>query len=113
MMTPIAPPAFLPCLYVQLYAHNEAAMFDWDAGNQPKIERRYPREEVESVFTDTGRIQRLAYTKDGEERFGTVGRSDAGRLLCVIYTYRGGLIRPTSARPARREERELYEEAHR
>ena len=86
-------------------------MFDWDAGNQPKIEQRYPIDEVESVFVDPGRLERQAYTKDAEIRVGTIGRSNAGRLICVIYTERGGRIRPISARPARTEERTRYWEA--
>ena len=87
-------------------------MFDWDAGNQPKIEQRYPIDEVESVFVDPGRVERPAYTKDDEVRFGTIGRSTTGRLLCVIYTERGGCIRPISARPARTDKRALYWEAN-
>ncbi len=37
-------------------------MFKWDEGNQPKIEQRYPTDEVESVFADPGRIERARRT---------------------------------------------------
>ena len=88
-------------------------MFDWDAGNQPKIEQRFPRADVESVFDDPGRIERPAYARGEEVRYGVVGRTTAGDLICVIYTERERRIRPISARPARRDERELYREANR
>lgn len=87
-------------------------MFDWDGGNQPKIERRYSREEVESVFADPGRIDSRAYDKDGERRRALVGRTNQGRIVFVAYTERGDLIRILSARPARRYEREQYREAN-
>ncbi len=50
--------------------------------------------------------------KDDEERFGTIGRSNTGRLICVIYTERGNRIRPISARPARTDECAFYREAN-
>ena len=44
-----------------------------------------------------------------EERFVTLGMDAVGRLLVVVYTWRGDLIRITSARKATRTERRYYE----
>lgn len=94
-----------------MYARDEV-MFEWDAGNGPTIEQRYPRDEVESVFADPGRIDSRAYDKDGERRSALVGRTSQGRIIFVAYTARGDRIRIISARPARVYEREQYREAN-
>jgi uncharacterized DUF497 family protein len=38
-----------------------------------------------------------------------LGESDAGRPLALIFTRRGGKLRPISCRPMRTGERRLYE----
>ena len=45
----------------------------------------------------------------GEQRFVTLGVGATGRLLVVVYTWRGENIRIISARPAEPLEREEYE----
>ena len=45
-----------------------------------------------------------------EERFVLIGRSDRDRLLVVVHTERGDLVRIISARPPSRRERNNYEE---
>jgi uncharacterized DUF497 family protein len=45
-----------------------------------------------------------------EERFITIGMSEAGRVLLVAHTDRSGAIRIISARKATRHERNYYEE---
>jgi uncharacterized protein len=44
-----------------------------------------------------------------EDRFATVGFDALGRLLVVIYTWRGDRVRLISARRATRRERRQYE----
>ncbi len=44
-----------------------------------------------------------------EERLGIVGPTSEGRVLHVVFTLRDGKVRPISARPAHKKERELYE----
>jgi uncharacterized DUF497 family protein len=44
----------------------------------------------------------------GEQRFITLGMGALGRLLVVVYTWRGEKIRIISARPAESHEREEY-----
>ena len=62
-----------------------------------------------SVFLDdlavTVRDQRF-----DEERFITIGVDAFGRVLVVVYTWRGNEIRLISARKATRQERTQYEE---
>lgn len=45
-----------------------------------------------------------------EERFITIGIDALGRVLVVVYTWRGNEIRLISARKATRSERKQYEE---
>ena len=45
----------------------------------------------------------------GEQRFVTLGAGATGRLLVVVYTWRGENIRIISVRPAEPQEREEYE----
>ncbi|NDJ19750.1 BrnT family toxin [Myxacorys almedinensis] len=45
-----------------------------------------------------------------EERFITIGMDALGRILVVVYTWRGDEIRLISARTATRSERKQYEE---
>jgi hypothetical protein len=45
-----------------------------------------------------------------EDRFVTLGVEPAGRLLVVVYTWRGERIRLISARQATARERRQYEE---
>lgn len=44
-----------------------------------------------------------------EQRFVSIGIGAMGRLLVVVYTWRGENIRVISARPAEAQEREQYE----
>jgi uncharacterized protein len=62
------------------------------------------------VLEDPYAITITDYESDpGEERFVTVGADASGRLLVVVYAYRGQDIRLISARPARAHERKDYE----
>ena len=46
----------------------------------------------------------------GERRFVTLGLGESGRLVVVVYTYRGEVIRIISVRKATTAERAAYEE---
>jgi uncharacterized DUF497 family protein len=46
-----------------------------------------------------------------EERFVTIGVGDNGKILVVVATERGDIVRLISARPASRRERKQYEQA--
>ena len=45
-----------------------------------------------------------------ERRFITLGADASGRLLVVVYTFRGDVVRLISARKATSRERKMYEE---
>ena len=48
-----------------------------------------------------------------EARYFAFGRTDGGRLLTVVFTVRGQLLRVISARPMSRRERRGYAQATR
>jgi uncharacterized DUF497 family protein len=62
-----------------------------------------------AVFEDPRRIERLDLRRNyGEDRVQLIGTSK-GRVLFVVYTRRGDMIRLISARRANRNERQAYE----
>ncbi len=86
--------------------------FDWDAGNAKKNQAAHgvTDGESEQLFFD----QPLVATPDeqhskSEPRFHALGRTSAGRLLMVVFTIRGDLVRVISARDMSRRERRVYE----
>ena len=87
--------------------------FEWDeegkAGvNFRKHGVRIP--EAIPVFDDPYAMTIVDDESDSsEQRFITLGMGAAGRLLVVVYTWRGDDIRIISARPAEIHEREQYE----
>ncbi len=50
-------------------------------------------------------------SSEGEERWVTMGLDASGRLLVVVYTWRGERVRLISARQATPHERRQYEES--
>ena len=46
-----------------------------------------------------------------EARFFALGQTDERRLLLIVFTLRGTLIRVISARPMSYREREVYQDA--
>ena len=62
-----------------------------------------------SVFSDDLAITTPDQRFD-EERFITIGLDALGRVLVVVYTWRGQKIRLISARSATRQEQKQYEE---
>ena len=89
----------------------EVSGFDWDAGNQAKnLKHGIHASECEQVFFN----EPLVILDDpkhsvAEDRFAVFGQTDLGRMLVVVYTPRGSLIRIISARDMNRREREFYE----
>ena len=66
--------------------------------------------DAEMVLFDPNALTKEDVIADGEQRFATVGMDTLGRILVVVYTYRGEDIRLISARPATKRERKHYEE---
>jgi len=77
--------------------------------NQPSQTRRQMPEAI-PVFDDPYAITITDDGSDpGEQRFVTLGMGAAGRLLVVVYTWRGENVRIISTRLAEAHEREEYE----
>lgn len=87
--------------------------FTWDPKKAAANLRKHgiSFEEASTVFRDT--LSETGSDPDhsvGEYRFVTFGISQQGRLLVVAHTDERDAIRIISARPAMRQEREIYEE---
>lgn len=95
--------------------HTKTVAFEWDVpgkagANFRKHGVRLP--EAIPVFDDPHAITVTDDESDPtEQRFITLGTGATGRLLVVVYTWRGESIRIISARPAAPREREEYEAA--
>lgn len=85
--------------------------FEWDNGNLLKNweEHRVSASECEQVFFNkpllTGSDEKHSQK---EVRFYALGQTDTGRLLFVVFTVRGNLIRVISARDMNKKERKVY-----
>jgi hypothetical protein len=87
--------------------------FAWDEGSKAGINFRkhgVRMPEAIPVFDDPYAITITdEESHPDEQRFVTLGMGAAGRLLVVVYTWRGESIRIISVRPAEAQEREEYE----
>lgn len=85
--------------------------FDWDKENSDKIWRKHKVSpfECEQDFFNQPLVVAPdeAYTHT-EIRFYVLGRTDAERLLFLVFTTRRNLVRVISARDMSRAEREVY-----
>ena len=75
------------------FIDNESFVFEWDEGNQEKNKDKHGVEVKEIE----------------EERFGIIGPSKKDKILHIVFTIREDRVRPISARPAHKKEKELYE----
>ncbi len=85
-------------------------MFDWDQSKARENERKHGISFADTfgVFEDPNALT-LDQVVRGEERHMTVGMDAFGRVLVVVYTWRGEIIRIISARKAARSEARQYE----
>ena len=87
--------------------------FEWDQKKaaENRAKHRVSFEEAVTVFGDLlGRITDDPRHSEGEERYVLLRLSERQRLLAVMFTERGDVIRLISARKAARHERRDYEE---
>jgi hypothetical protein len=87
---------------------------EWDPAKAESNFRKHGvrfADAVTALEDDGARTIRDPFTWD-EERWITLGRDLLGRVLVVIYTWRGENIRLVSARPATPHERREYEEGY-
>jgi len=91
--------------------------FQWDEGNTDKnltehnVQHNVQNWESEQIFFNKPLLV-LDDPKHSlvEKRWAGFGRTDAGRLLAVVFTRRGEQIRVISARDMNRKEKKFYEE---
>jgi uncharacterized protein len=87
--------------------------FEWDEESKAGINFRkhgVRMPEALPVFDDPYAVTITDDVSDpGEQRFVTLGMGAAGRLLAVVYVWRGKNIRIISVRAAETHEREEYE----
>jgi len=91
----------------------DALRFEWDQKKaaENRAKHRVSFEEAVTVFGDLlGRITDDPRHSEGEERYVLLRLSERQRLLAVMFTERGDVIRLISARKAARHERRDYEE---
>jgi uncharacterized DUF497 family protein len=88
--------------------------FEWDAGNADKNWNLHQvtQIECEQPFFNRPVMVTRAERHSGEElRYAALGRTNAERLLAIIFTVRKDLVRVISARDMSRRERRIYEDA--
>jgi uncharacterized protein len=85
--------------------------FQWDIGNLTKNWDRHQVSigECEQVFYNEPLIVYDDYNHSQNEiRWYLLGKTDAGRLLFIVFTIRENLIRVISARDMNKKERIIY-----
>ncbi|MDZ7661472.1 BrnT family toxin [Thiohalophilus sp.] len=65
--------------------------------------------DAEAVLFDPLALSMEDQDAEGEDRYIAMGEDTVGRVLVVVYTYRGDTIRIISARLATRKEMNVYE----
>ncbi len=85
--------------------------FEWDKGNSGKNEKKHgvTDREAEEVFFNRPLLVARSVREATEARYSGLGKTFAGRLLTVVFTFRSNRIRMISARPMSKKEREIYE----
>lgn len=85
--------------------------FQWDAGNADKNWNKHQvsTAECEEIFFNQPLVvaEDPSHSQD-EARLYALGHTDGGRMLFVVFTLRGDLIRVISARNMSRRERKAY-----
>jgi len=85
----------------------------WDKGNLDKNWKKHKvsKYECEQVFFNQPfLVANDVEHSEAEKRWYILGQTDSGRLLFLVFTIRGELIRVISARDMNKKERNLYNE---
>jgi uncharacterized protein len=87
---------------------------EWDAGKARLNVRKHGISFADAVASleDEGAMTMRDPFSDDEERWVTMGRDVLGRVLVLVYTWRGQSVRLISARKATVRERRQYEDAN-
>jgi uncharacterized protein len=115
----IRTPSLLPSSYMMVIYNmldlSQVEGFEWDEGNSRKSVEKHDvsQAEAEQVFFNEPLLVMDDVSHSSHEiRLHALGHSDAGRLLHISFTLRGGgkLVRVISARAMHRKERLRYEQ---
>ena len=88
--------------------------FQWDEANASKNWTRHEVSQTEAEQVCLNRPVVVTDARSGTEgRWFAFGRTDADRLLTVVFTIRGPLLRVISALPMSRQEKKSYDQASR
>lgn len=89
--------------------HFEDEIFDWDEANLEHATRHGVKDfEIEEAVLDVDSVETVAKKAQGERREALIGSTAGGRIVVIVYTDRGGRIRPISARDATDTEKRRY-----
>lgn len=84
-------------------------MFDWDEANSQHLRSHgIEPSEAEEALLDPAGVGTSARRSQGEKRWAILAATEAGRVLVVIYTRRGRMIRVITAMNADPAERRRY-----
>ena len=84
--------------------------FDWDIQNEKHLKlHRVSRKEFEQVICNEP-LDLEYQTESGEERYKSLGVTDKGRALILVWTLREGKVRTITAYLAGRSYEKLYRE---
>jgi len=90
------------------------AEYEWDPAKAISNSQKHGIDFADAVgVLEDDRAITIEDTSTTEERFRTLGSDFLGRLLVVVYTYRGDRIRLISAREATAHQRDVYERRRR
>jgi uncharacterized DUF497 family protein len=85
--------------------------FEWDVANTEHVAQHQVRpDEAEQAMDDPHALSVQSYDSGGEARFSLLGATVEGRVLTVIYTWRGPLRRVVTAFPATARQQRYYTE---
>lgn len=89
-------------------------VIEWDPAKAQQNERKHGVSFADAVtaLEDERALTDRDVSSDDEERWVTMGIDGEGRVLVVVYTWRGENLRLISARNATRGERRVYEESN-
>jgi len=103
---------YIFAIYMQQFLQ-QCQGFDWDKGNSEKnwILHQVNKSECEQVFFNKPIVigEDIKHSTS-EKRWFLLGQTDLKRLLFIVFTLRGNLIRVISARDMNKKERIVYYE---
>ena len=104
------------CIFTSVYkcAYNSCVHFEWHPGKAATNLAKHGVHFADAIAVledDLALTIRDPHLGD-EERWISIGMDTLGRILVVVYTWRGEGIRLISARPAMPRERRQYEESN-